>query len=69
MYFEPVLGENNEVIGFTDDMDNFWTIEEAAAYWEIAGGNPFERTEFNESWLDTDALSSAGWGTDEDYGY
>ena len=28
-----------------------------------------EPTEPDEGWMDADALSSAGWGTDEDYGF
>ena len=28
-----------------------------------------ELTEPDEGWMDADALSSAGWGTDEDYGF
>jgi hypothetical protein len=70
MNFEPIFGEDNETIGFVDDLGNEWTLEEADTYWAIAGGNPFERTEFDpEGWMDADALASAGWGTDEDYGY
>ena len=26
-------------------------------------------SEADDSWMDADALASAGWGTDEDYGY
>ena len=28
-----------------------------------------EDYEMDETWMDGDALASAGWGTDEDYGY
>ena len=28
-----------------------------------------EPTEPDEGWMDADALASAGWGTDEDYGF
>jgi hypothetical protein len=27
-----------------------------------------EEPDCDESWMDADALASAGWGTDEDYG-
>lgn len=69
MNFEPVYGEDNSVIGFTDDFDNFWTLEEVDVYWSVTGTNPYERTETDESWFDSDALASAGFGTDEDYGF
>jgi hypothetical protein len=70
MNFEPILGEDNEIVAWTDDLGNEWTLEEADAYFKIAGGNPFERSEFDpEGWMDADALASAGWGTDEDYGF
>lgn len=53
MNFEPMLGENNEIIGFTDDLGNEWTIEEADTYWSITGNSPYERTESAYSpWID-----------------
>lgn len=70
MNFEPIFGEDNEIIAFTDEMGNEWSLDEAHAYWEITGNSPYELVgEFDESWLDADALSSIGWGTDEDYGF
>jgi hypothetical protein len=32
-------------------------------------GEEYEYSEPDDSWMDGDALASAGWGTDEDYGY
>ena len=52
MNFEPVFGEDNEIIGWTDDLGNEWTLEEADADFEIAGGNPFERSAQSSDWID-----------------
>ena len=67
MNFEPILGEDNEIVAWSDDLGNEWTLDEAEAYWEISGNYP-ESYE-PDAWADADALTSIGWGTDEDYGY
>ena len=33
------------------------------------GTDPEEYPEEDDVWADADTLASAGWGTDEDYGY
>lgn len=69
MNFDPIFGEDNEVIGYLDDMGNTWTVEEAADYFDMSGNYPYSPYgEQDESWFDSDALASIGWGTDEDYG-
>lgn len=45
MIFEPMFDENNEVIGFTDDLGNEWSLEEADTYWSITGNSPYQRSE------------------------
>ena len=39
--------------------------------WDELNGCAYdeEYSEPDDSWMDGDALASAGWGTDEDYGY
>ena len=39
--------------------------------WDELNGSAYdeEYSEPDDSWMDGDALASAGWGTDEDYGY
>lgn len=68
MNFDPIFGEDNEIIGWTDDLGNDWSVEEAETYWDITGDYP-ESYEPDDVWADADALASIGWGTDEDYGY
>lgn len=41
-------------------------------YWAEDGEDDSEGEEedsLDDSWYDSDTLASAGWGTDEDYGY
>ena len=52
---EPMLGEDNEVIGY-------FTSEDADEYFSDPSNEP------DESWWDEDALNSIGWGDDEAYG-
>jgi len=52
MNFEPVFGEDNEIIGWTDENDNEWTLEEADTYWSITGNSPYDRTEQSSDWID-----------------
>jgi hypothetical protein len=70
MIFEPVFGEDFEIVAYLDDLGNEWTVEETQEYWDVSG-NSLESQDYepDESWWDADALASAGWGTDEDYGY
>lgn len=66
MNFDPILGEDNEVVCFVDDLGNEWTPDEVETYWGITGNYPTSY-ESDGGWFDADALASIGWGTDEDY--
>ena len=55
---DAILGEDNELIFLTDeDQREEDLFADSADDWS------------DESWMDADALASAGWGTDEDYGF
>jgi len=62
MNFDPIFGEDNEIIGYIDERGEHWSVEEVSDYFG-------ESSEPDGDWMDADALASAGWGTDEDYGY
>jgi hypothetical protein len=68
MIFEPVFGESLEIVAYLDDMGNEWTVEDTQDYWDISG-NYLESQDYEPdgSWWDADALTSIGWGVDEDY--
>lgn len=34
MNFEPLFGEDNEIIGYLDDRGDEWTLAEVEAYFE-----------------------------------
>jgi hypothetical protein len=53
---EPMLGEDNEVIGY-------FTSEDADEYFSDSDNEP------DDSWFDNDTLESVGWGDDEAYGW
>jgi hypothetical protein len=38
--FDPIFGEDNEIIGYLDPIGQEWTIEEAEAYFTITGNRP-----------------------------
>ena len=40
MNFEPLFGEDNEIIGYIDNIGNEWTVAEAADYFDITGNYP-----------------------------
>ena len=44
-------------------MEEYWVIDTSSDC-ETEDSEPYE----DESWMDSDALASAGFGTDEDYG-
>ena len=56
---DAILGEDNELIFVSEDDQQREEdlFADSADDWS------------DESWMDADALASAGWGTDEDYGY
>ena len=56
---DAILGEDNELIFVSEDDQQREEdlFADSADDWS------------DESWMDADALASAGWGTDEDYGF
>ena len=54
---DAIFGEDNELIFVDDEQREEDLFADSADDWS------------DEAWMDADALSSAGWGTDEDYGY
>ena len=60
----------NDIIT-NDDLDNTYTLEgEETGYWTDEDKEDFaDSHEEDGDWMDGDALASAGWGTDEDYGW
>jgi hypothetical protein len=40
MNFDPIFGENNEVIGYTDNIGQEWTVAEAEDYFDLTGNRP-----------------------------
>lgn len=54
-----------------------WELDAEMREWDERNGITYEDGEDGEldyeaddgDWMDADALASAGWGTDEDYGY
>jgi hypothetical protein len=52
MLFEPVFGEDNEIIGYLDQDHNWWTIVDAEEYWNVSG-NSLEDSmhEFVQTWV------------------
>lgn len=55
-----------EIADFEDTYDyDSWADEEADTEWDRIR----EEIKYNDLYDDGQALASAGWGTDEDYGY
>ena len=52
MRFDPIFGEGIEIVGYTDDLGNEWTVEETQDYWDVSG-NSLEDSmyEFVEAWV------------------
>jgi hypothetical protein len=40
MKFEPIFGEDNEIIGYTDNIGQEWTVIQVEEYFEITGNRP-----------------------------
>ena len=55
---DAIFGEDNELIFLTDEDE----VRQEELYADSADDWS------DESWMDADALASAGWGDDEDYG-
>ena len=53
---DAILGEDNELIFLNDEQREEDLFADSADDWS------------DEAWMDADALASAGWGDDEDYG-
>ena len=69
---------NEITFGILESLADEQGIDLASAFFSIATPDQLERIYVSlveqenipdESWMDGDALASAGWGTDEDYGY
>ena len=52
MIFEPVFGEDFEIVAYLDDLGNEWTVEDVEDYWSVSG-NSFEDSmyEFVQTWV------------------
>ena len=40
MNFEPIFGEDNEIVGYIDNIGQEWTVQEAEDYFTITGNRP-----------------------------
>lgn len=40
MNFDPIFGEDHEIVGYLDDMGNEWTPSEVEEYYDITGNRP-----------------------------
>ena len=40
MNFDPIFGENHEIVGYLDDMGNEWSPSEVEEYYTITGNSP-----------------------------
>ena len=40
MNFDPIFGEDNEIIGYTDNIGQEWTVSQVEEYFEITGNRP-----------------------------
>ena len=40
MNFEPLFGEDNEIIGYTDNTGQEWSVTEAEEYFSHSGNQP-----------------------------
>lgn len=60
----------NDIIN-NDDLNNTYNLDGVeTGYWTDEDKEDFaDSHEEDGDWMDGDALASAGWGTDEDYGY
>jgi len=65
-YLEDLITEE-ELAAELDAEMREWDERNGITYED--GEDDEEYSEADDSWMDADALASAGWGTDEDYGY
>lgn len=40
MNFDPIFGEDNEIIGYIDNIGQEWTVTQVEEYFEITGNRP-----------------------------
>jgi hypothetical protein len=40
MKFDPIFGEDNEIIGYIDNIGQEWSVIEVEEYFEITGNAP-----------------------------
>jgi hypothetical protein len=67
-YLEDLITEE-ELAAELDAEMREWDERNGITYEDGEDGEEYEYSEPDDSWMDADALASAGWGTDEDYGY
>lgn len=67
MNFDPIFGEDYEIVAYVDDFGTEWTLQEVEDYFTVTGNHPLDQDDFDPVWADADALTSIGWGDDEDY--
>ena len=57
-------------VAFSDDLNTYNLDGQETGYWTEEDKEDFaDSHEEDGDWMDGDALASAGWGTDEDYGW
>lgn len=75
MNFDPIFGEDNEIIGYTDNIGQEWSVSEAEDYFSHSGNAPvatptFDWDDFPADFGDdpevpTESNYNLGWGTIE----
>jgi len=45
MNFEPLFGENHEIVSYLDDAGNEWSVSEVEEYYTITGNRPTKNEE------------------------
>lgn len=40
MNFDPLFGEDNEIIGYIDNIGQEWSVQEVEDYYTITGNRP-----------------------------
>ena len=43
MKFDPIFGEDNEIVAYLDDMGTEWTPAEVEEYYNVTGNFPIEK--------------------------
>jgi hypothetical protein len=58
MNFDPIFGENHEIISYLDDMGNEWSESEVVEYFEVTGNHPHPSTLSEESSVSYDEMAT-----------